>query len=203
MAVRPAPRRGEPVTVTIARQVAPGREPEFEAWAADLTRAASRFDGFLGAGLLRPARVGQDWHAVFRFDSAEHLAGWERSDVRAKLLAAGDDLMRTTGVQRVTGLETWFELPGRTAPAPPRWKMFTVSALAIYSLNVLLNLLLGGVLASWPLALRLAPISGSVTALMTWVVMPPAARLLQGWLFAPSRSFRRAESRDGTAPPAV
>ena len=43
----------EPVTVLVARRVRPGKEVEFERWASELTRAASHFDGFLGAGLLR------------------------------------------------------------------------------------------------------------------------------------------------------
>ena len=77
---------GEPVTVTVARRVAPGREAEFEQWSAELTRRAARFPGFLGAGLLRPGQ---------------------------------------------------FALPGRTAPAPPRWKMFLVSLAAIYVLQLL------------------------------------------------------------------
>ncbi|HEY3262138.1 MAG TPA: antibiotic biosynthesis monooxygenase [Pseudonocardiaceae bacterium] len=192
MTERPAAHTGEPVTVTIARRPAPGREAEFEDWATRLTGAAAGFKGFLGAGLLRPATVGQDWHVVYRFDSPEHLAAWEQSDVRTTLLAAGEDLMRTTGEHRVTGLETWFALPGRTAPAPPRWKMFAVSAVAIYSLSLVLNLLLGHMLAPLPLPVRLAPVSGSVTALMTWLVMPLLAQLLEGWLFAPPRSVRRA-----------
>jgi len=50
---RPAPAGGEPVTVTVARRVAPGREGEFEAWAEKLTRASALFPGFLGAGLQR------------------------------------------------------------------------------------------------------------------------------------------------------
>ena len=70
---------GEPVTVTVARRVAPGREAEFEAWAADLTVAGARFPGFLGAGLLRPGHAGGEWHVVYRFDSASHLEVWERS----------------------------------------------------------------------------------------------------------------------------
>ncbi len=47
--------------------------------------------------------------------------------------------MHATDVHRVSGLETWFALPGRTAPAPPRWKMFVVSAVAIYALQLVLN----------------------------------------------------------------
>jgi uncharacterized protein len=61
---------------------------------------------------------------VFRFASAKDLRGWETSPQRARLLAASDDLVHATAAHRVSGLETWFALPGRTAPAPPRWKMF-------------------------------------------------------------------------------
>jgi antibiotic biosynthesis monooxygenase (ABM) superfamily enzyme len=35
--------------------------------------------------------------------------------------------------------------------------------------------------------LRLLAVSVPVTALMTWLVMPRAARLLQRWLYAPTR----------------
>ncbi|HVH20835.1 MAG TPA: hypothetical protein VNA11_00105, partial [Pseudonocardia sp.] len=59
---------------------------------------------------------------VYRFASAAQLRDWEESAERARLLAAGEELVSATDVQRVTGLETWFELPGRTAPAPPKWK---------------------------------------------------------------------------------
>ena len=133
----------EPVTVTIARSIAPGREADFATWSDGLTAAAAEFPGYLGAGLLRPSRVGESWHVVFRFDSAAHLRRWEESRERAAILAAGEDLVHATQTQRVTGLETWFELPGRTAPAPPRWKMFVVSAACIYGLNLLLTSVYG------------------------------------------------------------
>jgi len=178
---------GEPVTVTIARRVAPGREEDFAAWNDRLTAVASTFPGFLGAGMLRPSRVGEPWHVVYRFDTGGHLRTWETSPERADLMAAGEELVRATHVHRVSGLETWFELPGRTAPAPPRWKMFAVSAASIYLLNLLLSTAYGWALADWLLPLRLLAISIPVTALMTWLVMPRAARLLQNWLYAPTR----------------
>jgi antibiotic biosynthesis monooxygenase (ABM) superfamily enzyme len=183
-----SPGGGQPVTVTIARRVAPGRETEFEEWAVRLTEAASHFAGFLGAGLLRPGHVGQDWHVVYRFDSDGHLAAWEESPTRAALLSGGEHLMETTGVQRVTGLETWFELPGRTAPAPPKWKMFVVSALTIWALQMVVNLGLHPLAGSWPLAVRLALFVAIVTATTTWIAMPRIVRLLEGWLYAPPRS---------------
>ena len=171
--------------MTVARQVAPGREGDFEVWSEELTRAASRFPGFLGAGLLRPGYVGEPWHVVFRFASDDDLHVWEDSAERARLLAAGEDLVHGTDQHRVSGLETWFALPGRTAPAPPRWKMFAVSVVAIYLLQLVVN---GAVQPlGLPVPLRVAVVAAAVTALMTWVVMPRAARLLQGWLYAPVR----------------
>jgi antibiotic biosynthesis monooxygenase (ABM) superfamily enzyme len=176
------------VTVTVARRVAPGREVEFEEWSAELTRRADRFPGFLGAGLLRPSHVGEPWHVVFRFDSPAHLRAWETSPTRAEHLAAGEELVHTTSTHRVSGLETWFALPGRTAPAPPRWKMFAVSVVATYLLQLGCNLAVDGF--GWAVPLRVALIATAVTFLMTWLVMPWAARMLQDWLYAPPRRHR-------------
>ena len=131
-----------PVTVLVARRVRPGKEVEFETWASELTRAASGFDGFLGAGLLRPGHVGELWHVVYRFASADELARWEHSQTRSDLLEHGEQVMSTSHERRMSGLETWFEVPGRTAPAPPRWKMFVVTSIVIFVLQLMLNLVL-------------------------------------------------------------
>ena len=61
---------------------------------------------------------------MYRFADPESLARWESSEERAAWLRKADDLVEETAVSRVSGLETWFALPGRTAPAPARWKMF-------------------------------------------------------------------------------
>ena len=181
---------GGPVTVLVARRVQPGREIEFEV-GRRLTRAASGFDGFLGAGLLRPGHVGDDWHVVYRFKTAAALDHWETSSTRASLLAKGEKVMSTANVRRVSGLETWFELPGRSAPAPPRWKMFVVSAVVIFVLQVMLNLVLLRVAPGLWLVPRVAFSAIAVTALMTWLVLPRLAHLLKGWLYGPRRSDPR------------
>ncbi len=124
---------------------------------------------------------------VFRFDSAQHLQDWEDSAERQTLLAEGEHLVEATDMHRVSGLETWFSLPGRTAPAPPKWKMFVVSATVFYLLNLTLSLVYGWELVSWPLPLRIVLVSVPVTAIATWLVMPRAARWLQAWLYAPAR----------------
>jgi antibiotic biosynthesis monooxygenase (ABM) superfamily enzyme len=181
---RPPP---EPVTVTVARRIAAGREADFEDWSDELTAAAANYAGFLGAGRQRPSRLGDPWHVVFRFDSAEHLREWEVSPERTAMLRAGEHLVEATDMHRVSGLETWFSLPGRTAPAPPKWKMFLVSATVFYLLNLALSLTYGWALDGWPVPLHIILISVPVTAIATWLIMPRAARLLQRWLYASPR----------------
>jgi antibiotic biosynthesis monooxygenase (ABM) superfamily enzyme len=167
------------ITVLVARRVVPGKEIEFEKWASELTRAASSFDGFLGAGLLQPGHVGELWHVVYRFASADELARWEESKTRLDLLAHGEEVMSTSHERRITGLETWFEVPGRTAPAPPRWKMFVVTSVVIFVLQLMLNLVLRQFASPIALVPRVALISFTVSAL---------ALLLERWLYAPRRS---------------
>ena len=114
--------------MTVARRVAPGREAEFEEWSAALTAARRACRASSAPGMLRPGHVGEPWHVVFRFESAAAPARRGRPRPSGpRLLAAGEELVHATDMHRVTGLETWFALPGRTAPAPPRWKMFVVS----------------------------------------------------------------------------
>jgi len=173
----------EPVTVTVARRVAVGREREFEQWYDGIIGAACRFPGFLGSGVLRPHQTGQDWHVVYRFADPESLERWESSPERAEWLRRADDMVEETGVARVSGLETWFSLPGRTAPAPPRWKMALVTLAAIVPLVLLMNLTVLPLLSGWPLVARTLVFSGTLTGLMTWVVMPRMTRLFRRFLY--------------------
>jgi hypothetical protein len=180
-----------PVTVTVARRVAPGREHDFEDWYDGVIRAAARHPGFLGSGVLRPHTTGQDWHVVYRFADAESLHRWEASDERAHWLRKADELIEEeTGRQRVSGLETWFAMPGRTAPAPPRWKMFLVTLAAILPLILLMSTLVLPLMDGWPLIARTVVFSGTLTGLMTWVVMPRMTRLFRRFLYG--RSPRRS-----------
>ncbi len=176
-------RTAEPVTVTVARRVAAGREHEFEQWYDGIIGAAGRFPGFLGSGVLRPHTAEQDWHVVYRFADPASLSRWEQSPERAEWLRRADDLAEETGVRQVTGLETWFAMPGRTAPAPPKWKMALVTLAAIVPLVLLMNILVVPHLAGWPLVARALVFSGTLTGLMTWVVMPRITRLFRRFLY--------------------
>jgi antibiotic biosynthesis monooxygenase (ABM) superfamily enzyme len=59
----------------------------------------------------------QDYLVVFRFAKAEQLARSEQSETRATWLSRVEPL--TVGephIERVTGLEYWFQLPDHAAP---------------------------------------------------------------------------------------
>jgi antibiotic biosynthesis monooxygenase (ABM) superfamily enzyme len=71
------------------------------------------------------------------------------------------------------------------ASAPPRGTMFAVSVVAICVLQLVLDLALQPL--ALPVVLRVALVAVAATGLMTWLVMPPAARLLQHWLYASPR----------------
>jgi antibiotic biosynthesis monooxygenase (ABM) superfamily enzyme len=178
-----SPEDAGPVTVTVARRVAPGRAAEFEDWYDGIIGAASRFPGFLGSGILRPHRTGEDWHVVYRFADAASLHRWEDSPERAQWLVRAEDFVEDTKEHRVSGLETWFALPGRTAPAPPKWKMFLVTLAAIVPLVLLMNVTILPLLSGWSLVARTLVFSGTLTGLMTWVVMPRVTRLFRVFLY--------------------
>ena len=175
--------RDEPVTLTVERRVARGREREFEDWAGGALAAASGWEGFLGGGLLRPGPTHREWHLVYRFASPQALAAWEGSAERRRWLDRLPELAEETGTHRVTGLETWFELPGRTAPAPPRWKMAIVTWLGVVPLASFFGLVVAPLVAGLPTALRILVLPTIFVPTMTWLIMPRMTRLFSGWLY--------------------
>jgi len=171
----------EPITVTVAREVEPGREEDFEEWAEGILNAASKFRGFLGGGILKPGANDTTWHIVYRFKDQVSLRAWENSRIRADWLADAEEIMEEKARHRVSGLETWFELPGRTAKAPPRRKMAVVSLLALYPIVLVLNPILRPLPVPFPI--RMALQLGATSVLMTWVVMPRLTRWFKAWLY--------------------
>jgi antibiotic biosynthesis monooxygenase (ABM) superfamily enzyme len=51
-----------PVTVTLAYEVVPGREADFHSWGWALLRATAQQPGFLGGGVLVDGEA--DWHVI-------------------------------------------------------------------------------------------------------------------------------------------
>jgi antibiotic biosynthesis monooxygenase (ABM) superfamily enzyme len=175
----------EPVTVLYSRRVKPGREADFEAWARGIVAAARQFPGHLGASVL-DAPGSREYHILFSFADRRSLRTWLDSEERRRWLArVGELLEADRGLQQLTGLETWFKLPGANVPTmkpPPRWKMWLVSIVAVYPLVLAFQALVGPRMAGLPLPLRALLFPLVVLTLMTFVVMPVVTRLLRRWL---------------------
>jgi antibiotic biosynthesis monooxygenase (ABM) superfamily enzyme len=175
-----------PVTTTVTRRVKPGHEPFYEQFLKGVVAAASRFPGHLGVEVFRPQNTATgEYRIVYRFDTREHLRAWLESDERAAWLERAEPhaigAMRT---QFVTGLETWFTLPGRpdTRPPPP-YKMALLTWITIFPLITLVVVVLDPVLEELTLVPRLALTTAVTVPIMTWLAMPRVTRLLRRWLY--------------------
>jgi len=173
----------QPVTITVSRRIATGREEDFERAAADVLRALGRFEGFLGGTVLKPGSEDGDHHIVYRFADGERLAAWERSPDRARFLEEVDEMVEVERWEHVTGLETWFALPQDARRHPPRWKMWVVTSVALYPLQLAIAYELAPRMAGLPVPARTAMISIGMVGLMSYAVMPVVTRACRRWLY--------------------
>ena len=175
-----------PVTVSVSRQVRPGREADYEAWVHGIAAAAAGFAGHQGLNILRPSpQTGGRYVLIYRFDSDEHAQAWEASALRAEWITRLDGIAEGEGERkRVTGLEVWFDLPEVPAAAhAPRWKMALVLITVVFALVYPLQVFVGPLLGDLPGWARTLVIAIIQVLLMTYLVMPWVTRRLKGWLF--------------------
>lgn len=105
-----------PVTVTVAYQVVPGREADFHSWGWAVLRRSAQQPGFLGGGVLVDGEA--EWHVVYRFDDEDSARTWENSVVWAQWSARADGLARETGRRSIAGSRAWFDSQTSRAPTP-------------------------------------------------------------------------------------
>jgi antibiotic biosynthesis monooxygenase (ABM) superfamily enzyme len=175
-----------PITTTVTRRVKPGHEPFYDQFLEGIIAAASRFPGHLGVEVFRPESASAgEYRVVYRFATAEHLRAWLDSDEHAVWLERAEPhVIGPMRTQFVTGLETWFTLPGRPAtPPPPPYKMALVTWITIFPLITLVVVVLGPLLKDLALVPNLAITTAVTVPIMTWLVMPRVTRLLRGWLY--------------------
>lgn len=169
----------------MTRRVRPGHEPFYEQFLEGIIAAASEFPGHLGVEVFRPqSATAGEYRTVYRFDNAEHLRAWLDSEVHAAWLGRAEPHvigpMRTSFV---TGLESWFTLPGARGTPPPPYKMALLTWITIFPLITAIVAITGPLLEELPMVLRLGITTALAVPLMTWVVMPRVTRLLRAWLY--------------------
>jgi antibiotic biosynthesis monooxygenase (ABM) superfamily enzyme len=182
------PATGGPVTTSVSRRVKPGHEDAYEEFLAGIIQAAGSFPGYLGAEVSRPDSAEGDYRIVYKFDRVDHLRGWLDSDEHTSWLARAEPhVAGPMQTQFLTGLETWFTLPGRSgAPPPPAYKMALLTWVAIFPLITGIVIALAPRLGPIPVVPRLGITTALTVPLMTWVVMPRMTWALRSWLYPQS-----------------
>lgn len=178
----------ESVTSIITHRVRPGAEGHYERWLHDVIDAAHRFAGHLGVEALRPTAEHRDYTLAVRFDRIEHLQAWFDSDVRGQYLARVAPLLEEPQTIDIrTGLEFWFDRPPSAPAGPPAWKQWLVTLSALYPLIFLVPQAWGPVFdgaAVFDVAgTRQLVTAATITALLTFVIMPRYTRLLRRFLY--------------------
>lgn len=177
----------EPVTVAVTRVVKPGYEEEFERALHDFVHASLHLPGQLGVHILRPVpgSEAREYGIFRRFENAEARDAFYRlplfEEWKQKVVGLVEGEPR---YEQLSGLETWFTLPGQRAIVPPpRWKMALVTLLAVYPLSMVLGISVGNWMSLWPMLLNALIFNALIVTGLTWFLMPLLTRLFKSWLY--------------------
>lgn len=167
----------DPVTVTVARTVAPGLEAQYLRWADQVVATLRATHGCLGAGVLHPGPDGGEHQIVFRFVDGIQLRKWERSPERAALMDEAKGFVMTERIQRTVGVDTWFELPERAEPKRSLSHRIVTDVLWVYPVGILSSVFIAPRIARLSLELRVVISTVLITAVMRLAVGPLRSRL--------------------------
>jgi uncharacterized protein len=172
------------VTEVICRNIASGHEKDYDNWLQRFMVSERQFPGYPGTTIIAPGgNISSVWYVINRFADQASLDAWENSEVALSLL---EEVNKYSTLQRVTGLETWFNLSNlKTIIAPPKWKMSIVSFIAAYSISSVAQYILSIYIGHRPLLTDILMNIILVVGL-TYFAMPLLSRLLRRWLYPKS-----------------
>ncbi|MCU0566057.1 MAG: antibiotic biosynthesis monooxygenase [Oculatellaceae cyanobacterium Prado106] len=174
------------VTAVITHLVKPGREQEYEQWLHDISAVAQQFEGHAGVSFIRPQDASHpEYVIVLKFDCYKHLKAWLDSPVRQRWIDKAQPMVQQAqNLEVLTGLETWFTLPGKLVQRPPkRYKMALLTAPTVFAVAQFLSFILAPVLVGLPPLLRAFMVTIATVFSLTYVVMPRVTRLFYRWLY--------------------
>lgn len=177
-------------TAVITHRVREGRSDDYEKWLSEIKPVGNASPGNLDWHVIRPIPgLTSTYTVVIRFDTQEHLKAWMESPARSRLierveplLVTGDDFFISSG------LDFWFTPDGAKAKVPARWRQYVVTWSAIYPLALVVPLAVTPLLRTTGVPdsnyLTTLAVTGVITFLMVYVVMPHYTKLIRRWLFA-------------------
>ncbi|MCE7733684.1 MAG: antibiotic biosynthesis monooxygenase [Candidatus Heimdallarchaeota archaeon] len=139
----------DPVTTIFRRFVKKDKVEAFEGWIKEMTTARSKFEGYIGMNIIRPSDHSRpEYVMILTFDSYENLRKWQESDDRINLVTKsiefteGESNIDDIRIEQQSGLEYWFDQPKLVVNRPRRYNMAILTAMALYPLILLSNLLI-------------------------------------------------------------
>ena len=174
------------VALIITHTIKTGEEKRYETWLADVLGAVSSVPGYLGREIFRPASGTRTYTSIVRFDTNDHLDFWVESAVRKSLVNRVSDLLEKGDVHEIrTGIDFWFTPEGVKPPKP--WKQFILTLSAVYPLSLIIPPIFNPLYRIWPILgqpfISGLLIAASLTALLTFVIMPRYTQLVKKWLY--------------------
>ena len=175
----------EPIHVAVIRTVKPGCETAFEQALHDFIRRSLTLAGQMGVYIIRPApgSGSRQYGVIRKFADRNALEEFRMSPEYLEWNQIVLDMTEGSGhAEELSGLESWFTLPGQELRPLPQWKMAIATYLGVVPVIMFLSLTLGRLIQSWNFVLNNIVFNAFVVALLTWVVMPVITRILHGWL---------------------
>ena len=175
------------VALIITHTIKAGEEKRYEVWLTEILSEVSRFPGYLGREIFRPAQGTRTYTSIVRFDANNNLHAWVESETRNSFVSRVSDLLEKGDLHEIrTGIDFWFTPEGVKPPKP--WKQFLLTLSAVYPLSLIIPTFfrpLGRVvpLLGQPFISGLL-IAATLTALLTFVIIPRYTRLVKKWLYS-------------------
>lgn len=183
-----------PVAMVFTHRVAENKAEDYLAWRRKVIDAQAHFPGYLATELFKPHGTFQnEWVDIVRYDSVDNLTHWMESEERQALFKELEPIVESVHAHPVTGLEGWFALnrgPLATISVPPSWKQALAVLFALYP-TVMVLTFLNPLMRNLSFALQMLIGNILSVALLTWLVMPEVSQLLNFWLAAPGRDWKK------------
>lgn len=179
----------EGASVVITHQIIDGKQQEYENWLDEIGPICRNATGHLDWQIVRPIpTLTSTYTIIIRFDSTEHLKDWMYSQERSRLIEKVIPLLDKDDEYFIkSGLDFLFTPLETKTKVPKRWKQYLVTWSAIYPLSLGIPFIILPILRICGISqyryIDSLFISGTVVALMVYLVMPYYTKLIKKWLY--------------------
>ena len=174
------------ITIVVARRPIHGKEQEMEAFTEEVKNVVTQFPGHLESTICKPENIyDPEYRIIIKFDSLKNYRLWEQSEEREQLAKKGNEITdEPPQLKIMSGLETWFSMPGESPIKPPeKHKMMVLVWLCLFPLVNLFNWLLNPYIDGWHQLTRTFISTLMIVPIMTYIAMPLMSKAFTKWLY--------------------